>query len=381
MNSFVVILLSISVTSAQNGQYLGSTLCPNGHSDCANIGDTPNYCAAYGESQECWPCIFCDFFGDSVDGSCAVCADTNTDPVDNGEAGGEADLDTTVAPTTSEPTTSAPTPAPTPGPTAAPTQSCVRNCGTVEQGGGTCLPTNSTFCTSCNAGNLLTTDLGNKVDDYIHGNCISRITCDRRRIVGGRFDGERCTPCLDRHCFKCQISNPANESQPVEKCFRCRDGRYLQDNFTCAETCPAGKTFAGANLFGRRCLDPFTCRSGRILNFTDTRGCKCPNPENTGMDSNCHTCEFRAGEFGQRCTKCRNRQFLYNDTCNADCSGFPETIEYIHGNYGSRCRAPFTCTNGVDEQGEACKCKFVDPNCNTCRFDFAANGGNQCLDP
>lgn len=383
MISSALLFLCISLASATNDGYLGSTACPNGHSDCANLEGSTHYCASYQETRECWPCIFCDFFSDSVDGSCAVCSETNTDPDDNGEAGGEADLDTTAAPTTSEPTTSEPTPAPSAGPTPAPTtppQSCARNCGTVERGGGTCSPTNSSFCTSCNDGNLLTTDLGSKVGEHIHGNCISRITCDRRAIVSGRFDGERCTPCLDRHCFKCQISHPENEPAPSEQCFRCRDGRYLQDDGTCAETCPAGKTFVGANLFGRRCMEPFTCRSGIVLNFTDSRGCKCPNADNTRMDSNCHTCEFRAGEFGQRCTKCRNRQFLYNDTCNTDCSAFPETIEYIHGNYGSRCRAPFTCTNGVDEQGAPCKCKFVSPDCNTCRFDFAGNGGHQCLD-
>lgn len=293
-------------------------------------------------------------------------ADTSTDapsPVDIGEA-------ETDAPTPS------PSSAPSDGTTAAP-QDCHRNCGQVENGGGTCDPQNTSFCTSCNDGMLLTSSLGSRVDSHIKGNCISRITCDRRKIVGGRFNDQRCTPCLDRHCFKCVISRPSGSPDPSENCLRCRDGYYLSPNGTCTEGCDPGKTLSGANLFGRTCMDPFTCRSNRVMNYSFSRGCKCPNPENTRMDSNCHTCNFNAGEFGQRCTKCRNRKYLYNDTCHDNCDAFPELVQYTHGNYGSMCREPFTCVNGADSSGQPCKCKFVSNGCRSCSF---APQGNICLD-
>lgn len=296
---------------------------------------------------------------------------------------GEADTSTDAPsqPDIGEAETNAPTPSPSSAPsssssTATP-QSCHRNCGQVENGGGTCDPQNETFCTSCNDGMLLTSSLGNSVDDHIKGNCISRITCDRRVIVGGRFNSERCTPCLDRHCFKCVITHPSGSPGPTEECQRCRDGFYLSANGTCTEGCDPDKTLSGANMFGRRCMDPFTCRSNRVMNYSDSRGCKCPNSENTRMDSNCHTCDFNAGEFGQRCTKCRNRKYLYNDTCYDNCNAFPELVQYTHGNYGSMCREPFTCVNGADNNGQACKCKSVSSGCRSCSFGL---NGNVCLD-
>lgn len=241
---------------------------------------------------------------------------------------------------------------------------CHRRCGTVENGGGTCNGPDILNCTSCNR------------DMYFYANtCNSVMHCHKRVVPSGLLAGTQCR-CLNPHCHKCTISQPEDSDSPTETCFHCRDGWYLNDNGTCTEDCDAGKTKSGANLFGRRCLEPFTCRSGRILNFSASYGCKCPNAENTVMDSHCHTCDFNANEFGQQCKWCRNQQFLEGGQCHDDCSHAPGLIEYRHGNYGSRCTEPFTCTAGQHTiTGETCKCE--PRNCNSCRWD---GSGSTCLD-
>lgn len=380
MISLSLLLAHAAMVQSQGGAYLGSTSCPSGHSDCQGVGDTPNYCAVYSNTRECWPCIFCEFFQDSID-NCTVCHDSSSDPIQQ----------QTASPTPAPPTVQVSS--------STPAQVCHQNCGTQANGGGTCDPTDSSRCTSCNSGKVLLRDLNfnsqngpfsedyrttsNYVSDFrvpenITGKCVTSISCDAKTIQFGPYTGLDCKKCIDRRCHKCSIAQSAGDATPVESCFKCRDGWFLNANSTCAETCDAGKTFSGISLFGRKCLDPFTCESNRVVNGTG--GCKCPNTDNSAGDPNCHTCDFYAGEFGQRCRNCRNGKFLNGDLCEDDCSNAaPGMIAYDAGTYGSQCRAPFTCTDGRDENNNKCTCKSIDRSCVSCRFDLPANGGNVCL--
>ena len=82
-------------------------------------------------------------------------------------------------------------------------------------------------------------------------------------------------------------------------------------------------------------------------------GCKCATDEMAAAA--CQNCEFRADEFGQHCTKCNGGKYLFNNRCHDSCNG-TGLISYAPGNYGRECRAPFTCADRSDEDGNDCKC-------------------------
>eukprot|EP00040_Diaphanoeca_grandis_P026840 m.150907 g.150907 ORF g.150907 m.150907 type:complete len:1497 (+) comp30749_c0_seq1:408-4898(+) len=256
----------------------------------------------------------------------------------------------TVPPVTSAPTVSPATRTPTASPTRIPTQSpmfaCSNNCGTTDKGGGTCL--NATCircCTSCDSDQVLAS-----VDDegvYL-GRCYPSTTCKNNKyLTAGPLKGYPCT-CDDKKCFQCDTTFNASV------CTKCKSGFYLLDG-ECVKSCPPTLTSLGTSNFGRRCLDPFTCTFGRIVDQLFSYSCKCVDEENV-KDKNCQTCNFEAGAFGQKCTRCTNNMFLFNGSCHADCSAFPDTISYTPGTNGRECRAPFTCTAGLDETLTSCKC-------------------------
>ena len=71
-------------------------------------------------------------------------------------------------------------------------------------------------------------------------------------------------------------------------------------NEDCYQSCPATTSWSGVGLWGRRCLDPFTCQGGSIVGSSVTFGCKCALPDNAGI-APCHICDHRAGEIGEHC--------------------------------------------------------------------------------
>lgn len=125
--------------------------------------------------------------------------------------------------------------------------------------------------------------------------------------------------------------------------------------------------------WGRRCLPPFVCQSVAIEDRDVDYGCKCPEEGNLAIAA-CHRCEHRAGVYGQHCLKCNNGRFLHEHRCTRhDCEGQWESdglVGYTPGNYGRQCRAPFLCTDRVDEAGAACKCaRSVSRNdCAACYY-------------
>ena len=263
------------------------------------------------------------------------------------------------SPTTSGPiaTTGSPTAETTPDTTASPPSPvCPRNCGASSNGGGTCR-TNGR-CLSCNANKVLQS-----------GRCYSAIACKGRRIQSGSQVGSTCR-CLDDHCHYC------NRHAEGDTCRVCRDGWYLL-NATCIESCPSGATSLGIGNFKRRCMEEFACAAGRIQGQSLAYGCKCAT-DDMGPAA-CQNCEFRADEFGQHCTKCNGGKFLFNHRCQDDCGG-TGLIAYAPGNYGRECRAPFTCTDRVDEAGDACKCaRSVGRNgCSSCDYSTAGPVCSRC---
>lgn len=302
-------------------------------------------------------------FIEAVPGGCSHYTGNPTTAPSTSEPTQKPTSSPTMSPSVS-PSASSPTSGPSTSPTSSPTVTCHRRCGSIENGGGTCFGTDILNCSSCDRGMY-----------YFANTCSSVMHCDKRVVPSGLLTGTSCR-CFNRHCHKCTISHSEDSDVPTEVCKKCRDGWYLNDNGTCTEDCDADKTKSGANLFGRRCLDPFTCRSGGIMNFSVSYGCKCPNADNSRMDANCHTCDFNANEYGQRCTKCRNRMFLEGGSCHSNCSHDPALIEYRHGNYGSKCVEPFVCTNGRhSSSGETCKCEPRE--CNSCHWGY---DGVACLD-
>ena len=235
--------------------------------------------------------------------------------------------DTTEAATTPEPNTTAPV---------TPAATCPRNCGAAERGGGTCRSTGR--CLSCNEDRVLQS-----------GRCYASISCKGRRIQSGSQAGSSCR-CLNERCHWC------NRAAAGDTCRVCRDGWYLLGG-DCVASCPVQFASAGVGQFKRRCADPFTCQSGRIIVDPPVNyGCKCANEDNTAI-ADCHVCEHRAGEHGQHCTKCNGGKFLFENRCERDnCDGLGGMIEYSPGSYGRQCRAPFTCAGRVDEAGNDCKC-------------------------
>ena len=149
-------------------------------------------------------------------------------------------------------------------------------------------------------------------------------------------------------------------------------------NSECVESCPSSLASSGVGLFKRRCAEPFTCRSGRLVGQSVNYGCKCATDGNTAI-APCQVCEHRAGEQGTHCTRCNDGMFLYQNRCDrTDCDGLDGVVEYSPGTYGRECRVPFTCTDRVDEDGNACKCSRVVGR-NNCAICDHRVGGSLCL--
>jgi len=246
---------------------------------------------------------------------------------------------------------------------------CPVNCGQPENGGGTCdtRSDGSVRCLSCNADKFL-----------YRGRCNVAINCQGNRILSGRLSGGSCS-CADRNnCYYCR------REAGGDTCFRCRNRQYLYQD-SCHEGCPAHLAASGSGGYGRKCIDPFVCRSTTIGQLVDGAfvpsglgfGCRCP-------DRNCFQCNFHANTTGTECTFCRSRTFLFNGRCHADCdvAGAPSThIEYNPGNYGRECREPFVCVNNVDATGRACKChKSVNIDGRRCRHCQYNATGVFCLE-
>eukprot|EP00041_Stephanoeca_diplocostata_P008601 m.126976 g.126976 ORF g.126976 m.126976 type:complete len:399 (-) comp17401_c0_seq1:160-1356(-) len=357
------ILVTVALTNLATAQ----VPCPNGHSDCSVL-ESASYCANYSATgrHECWPCIMCSFFQDSITGNCDICgpgglpdptATASPDYVDVGESDDET---TTVVPDTTVATTVAVTRAPTSSPFSTTAgASCPRECGTVADGGGTCSSTTG-LCASCNSNRIL-----------VHGGCIGQIYCRGRRIQGGRFIDETCR-CSDSNCHYCHVTSAG------ETCRQCRNGFYLR-NEQCIATCPANETSSGVSLFGRLCVPPFICKSNRAQGVSPSRKCRCPNADNTAV-SDCHQCNFTAGGFGASCLSCRNGKYLHNEECHDDCSVRPGSTLYEPSTYGRECRDPFTCDNRRDENGRLCKCSRAigAKTCATCMWTLTGNTCTMC---
>ena len=257
----------------------------------------------------------------------------------------------------------------TPAPTAL---ACPRNCGDPERGGGTCRPNGR--CTSCNSNRL-----------RVNGRCVLSLSCIGRAIQTGSVTGQGCG-CIDRACHSC------TRTATGDVCRRCRDSSYLLDD-ACVTSCPATLASSGISLFGRRCLEPFTCRGGQVQNMDVNFGCKCaaegnlPGASCHEVNPHCHRysrlwplymadhgvhfpfldifrlvifisfqCEHRAGGYGEICTRCNGGRYLHDSACLESCAGLEGLISYNPGSYGRECRAPFTCNDRVDGDGRDCKC-------------------------
>ena len=114
-------------------------------------------------------------------------------------------------------------------------------------------------------------------------------------------------------------------------------------------------------------------------------GCKCP----AKAVPSCSDCSFYAGGFGDTCIRCKDSQYLYNGECRSSCLG-TGLAEYMPGKYGGECRAPFTCSDQIDQitGGTSCKCpKAVGGSeCRTCKMTLGGPKCTQCrgnkyLDP
>ena len=82
----------------------------------------------------------------------------------------------------------------------------------------------------------------------------------------------------------------------------------------CVASCPASMTASGIGDFKRRCMEPFACVNGRVAQQDVAFGCKCATDDMTLAA--CRNCDFRAGEFGQHCTRCNG--------------GMVSPVNYIH---------------------------------------------------
>ena len=267
----------------------------------------------------------------------------------------------TSEPTTSEPTTSEPTPSPSSAPTTSvpTTSACPRNCGTADSGGGSCRP--SGVCLSCNDNRLRINGRcvnsisckGRRIQtgSMTGGNCrciqaachfctriVTGDSCRvslanaqenaRARVAwraaqsGSPDSSKRVGPtCGARGYYSMpgvgsvlqapvrstgpppSFTNVLPDHPPTLRCCQvCRDGWYLLDG-ACVATCPVHLASSGVGQFKRRCAEPFTCQSGRLVGQSVNHGCKCATEGNTAI-ADCQICEHRAGEYGQHCLKC-----------------------------------------------------------------------------
>lgn len=125
---------------------------------------------------------------------------------------------------------------------------CPRNCGTPEQGGGTCATRPSDgmlICRSCN---------NNRIRQK--GLCLLEVHCRARKVQSGILKGQGCQ-CANPRCHNCKRKAT---SQGGDTCLVCRDGWYLL-NGECIEMCPVGLTMSGISSFRRRCLEPYVCKA------------------------------------------------------------------------------------------------------------------------
>eukprot|EP00040_Diaphanoeca_grandis_P022397 m.120194 g.120194 ORF g.120194 m.120194 type:complete len:1665 (+) comp28796_c0_seq1:174-5168(+) len=259
------------------------------------------------------------------------------------------------------------TSAPTPSPSQTVTTQCDSNCGKVDNGGGTCLD-DGTTCTSCNDAKILAsgTDQGAPF-----GRCLSSYGCKAKKFTTGSLIGLPCE-CADTHCQHC-VRAPTGDT-----CRQCRDGYYLHDK-KCILECPSHLTSVGVKR-NRKCLEPFTCKNGNGVSDGVSTACTCTtlNPTIKGAPA-CHTCEFEANAFGEKCTKCTDSKFLNQSTneCVDTCVG-DDVVAYGVGAKGGSCRAPFVCNNKQDEAGELCKCSKAigGGSCLNCDWRLT---GNVCL--
>ena len=112
---------------------------------------------------------------------------------------------------------------------------------------------------------------------------------------------------------------------------------------------------SGVGLFKRRCLAPFTCQSLRVVGRNVSHGCKCATEGNAAI-ADCQTCEHRAGEYGQHCTRCNAGKFMWENRCRQSCDGLDGMVSYAASTFGRECRPPFYCANRLDEGGSVCRC-------------------------
>lgn len=208
---------------------------------------------------------------------------------------------------------------------------CPRNCGTPEQGGGTCATRPSDgmlICRSCN---------NNRIRQK--GLCLLEVHCRARKVQSGILKGQGCQ-CANPRCHNCKRKAT---SQGGDTCLVCRDGWYLL-NGECIEMCPVGLTMSGISSFRRRCLEPYVCKGGRLFDGSfsegtlvergETFGCRCPAPGNK-VGGNCFACVHGAGGFGDVCLRCSGGKFLHDGACIDECP--VGTSAAGVGNYGRTC--------------------------------------------
>ena len=221
---------------------------------------------------------------------------------------------------------------------------CPRNCGPGgAEGGNTCrlrASDNKVICTSCKHGRVL-----------FKGKCLLNYHCRARKVQSGSMKGLGCK-CSNRHCHNCKIYGAGGQDgeRGSEECLTCRDGWYMApDGSDCIEMCPATHAASGISLFRRRCLEPYTCKSGKLWDgdpfdggtMRDTNyGCRCPAPGNAA-GGNCFMCEHFAGGVGDHCLRCNNKKYLNPET-HACGDGCPDGYDKWSpgGSYGRECRRP-----------------------------------------
>jgi len=242
---------------------------------------------------------------------------------------------------------------------------CPRNCGQAENGGGTCVERSSGIkCTSCNGDRLL-----------VRSKCVRELSCKGRRIQTGSLVDLGCR-CLNEHCHFC-TRFPTSDT-----CRVCRDGWYLLDG-DCHASCPTRLASSGIGLFKRRCAEPFTCQSARLVVDPPVNyGCKCASVDNSAI-ADCQICDHRAGEHGEHCRRCNAGKFLHGNRCHNTCVGLEGAdglIEYAPGTFGRECRAPFTCDNRAGSDGQDCKCDRTvgKNNCLVCDYTFSGTVCSRC---